>query len=88
MTWTIKLSSDAVKKYKALDASIKKQIKAKLQELEKQDTPLTLNNTKALTHNLRGFYRIRAGKYRIVFSLVQKEKIISVVNIDIRSKVY
>jgi len=88
VSWKINLSTIAHKQYKALDAPIKKQILTKLKELESQENPVLLNNTKPLTHTLKGFFRTRAGKYRIVFFLLHKEKIISVVNIEIRSTVY
>lgn len=88
MNWKIELSPKAHKQYLAFDGSIKKQIRAKLAELEAQENPLTLNNTKPLTHTLKGFYRIRSGDYRIIFFLLHQKKIITVVNMGIRSKVY
>jgi len=53
-----------------------------------QENPLENPQVKALTGELKGFYRLRIGNYRIIFSLLPKEKIIALVNIFPRGNAY
>ncbi|MFQ5442554.1 MAG: type II toxin-antitoxin system RelE/ParE family toxin [Thermodesulfobacteriota bacterium] len=88
MIWAIKFSSKAEGYFTKLDRKLKKRIKKKLFELSEKEDPLTHGDVKPLTGQLRGFYRLRIGEYRIVFSLVEDKKIIAVVNLAPRGGVY
>lgn len=88
MIWTIKVSSNAEKHYKKLDRRLKKRIKENLREMSGYENPLEYSQVKPLTGELRGFYRLRIGDYRIIFSLLHEEKIIAVVNITPRGDAY
>jgi len=88
MSWTIKISSNAEKYYKKLDKSLKKIIKKNLLTLSQQENPLEHSQVRALTGELKGFYRLRIGDYRIIFALLKEERIIAVVNIFPRSNGY
>ncbi|NPA41214.1 MAG: type II toxin-antitoxin system RelE/ParE family toxin [Aquificae bacterium] len=88
MNWTIKLSSVAEKKYKKLDKNTKRRIKEALIELAQSENPKLHRHTKPLTGPLRGFYRLRVGDFRIIFSLITDEKVIAVVNIAPRGEAY
>ncbi len=52
------------------------------------NAPADHQNAKPLTGDLRGFYRLRVGDYRVIFSIIQVGKIIAVVNIAPRGDVY
>ena len=43
---------------------------------------------KPLRYKLKGFRRLRIGKYRIIYTIKEKEKLIFVVALDHRKKVY
>ena len=88
MNWTIKVSTNAEKYYKKLDKKLKKRIKNHLKEISTYYNPLDYAQVRPLTGELRGFYRLRIGNYRIVFSLIQEDKVIAVVNIVPRGDAY
>ena len=88
MNWTIKVSTNAEKYFKKLDKKLKERIKNHLKEISTYDNPLGYAQVRPLTGELRGFYRLRIGNYRIVFSLIQEYKVIAVVNIVPRGDAY
>ncbi len=88
MSWSIRTSSDAENYFQKLDRKRRKRIKEKLLKLSQQENPLENPQVKALTGELKGFYRLRIGNYRIIFALLAKEEIIAVVNIFPRGNAY
>jgi len=88
MSWTIKLSSRAVKQYEKLDKPTRKRIKSALKELENLKNPLEHRQVKPLVGKLKGFYRLRVGNYRVIFSVLKEEKTIAVVYISPRGDAY
>lgn len=88
MSWAIKVSSIAEKYFKKLDKKRRRKIKEKLLALSRQQNPLENIQVKALTGELKGFYRLRVGDYRIIFALLEEEKVIAVVNIFPRGNAY
>ena len=81
MTWTIKISAQAEKYYKRIDKNRWKAVKVKLNELSNLDSPLQHNQVRPLIGDLKGFYRMRIGKIRVIFTILGEEKIIAIVNI-------
>ena len=88
MRWSIRISSDAEKYFQKLDKKRRERIKERLLKLSKQENPLENPQVKALTGELKGFYRLRIGNYRIIFALLAKEEIIAVVNIFPQGNAY
>jgi mRNA interferase RelE/StbE len=88
MNWTIKFSSHAEKYYKKLDKELRGRIKKELTEMGDLIDPLTHPAVKPLIGEMRGFYRIRIGSYRAIFSIIHEIKTIAVVNIAPRGDVY
>jgi mRNA interferase RelE/StbE len=43
---------------------------------------------KALSGDLKGYYRLRVANYRVVYSVREKELTVLIITIDVRSKVY
>ena len=88
MNWIVKVSSKAGNYLGKLDTKTKTRIFQALKELSCNENPLDHGSVKPLTGKLRGFFRLRVGDYRIVFSILRKERIIAVVNIAPRGNVY
>ena len=88
MPWAVKVSSAAEKHYNRLDNKVRGKIKKKLLDFSGLQNPLSHKDVKPLTGDLKGFYRLRVGEYRVVFSLIHDEKTIAVVNIAPRGGVY
>lgn len=61
----IELSETAVSQYQRLQQPFRKQVQNKIDALAEHG--LSLPNLKVLTGNLSGWYRLRAGVYRVVF---------------------
>ena len=73
MSWSIRISSNAEKYFQKLDKKQRKRIKERLLTLLQQENPLDNPQVKALTGELKGFYRLRIGNYRIIFALLSKK---------------
>ena len=88
MNWTIKVSSKAEKYLNKLGKPTKDSIRTELGLLFTYENPLQHPDAKPLLEPLKGMNRLRVGGYRIVFAVIEKERIISVVNIAPRGDVY
>ncbi len=88
MHWEIKLSAKAEKYYKKLDKATRKRASKELEALSAFGDPAKHPDVKPLTGELRGFYRLRVGDYRIVFALLRDIRTIAVVNVAPRGSVY
>jgi len=63
-------------------------MKDALRELENTDAPLLHPNVRALTGKLRGDFRLRVGKWRILFTPHIKKKMLYVFAIVPRGRAY
>lgn len=88
MNWRIEIKPNAERQYLKLDKKTRLRIKKALINLEKEENPLIANNVRPLTGELKGDYRLRVGKWRILFTPDHNQKIIYVYAILPRSKVY
>jgi mRNA interferase RelE/StbE len=68
MNWKIEIKPTAEKQFLKLDKKTRKRIKQSLLELENEENPFIKNSVKALTGELKGDFRLRVGKWRILFS--------------------
>jgi len=68
MSWKIEIKPNAEKQYLKLDKKTRSRIKRALIDLEKEENPLMANNVRPLTGELRGDYRLRVRKWRILFT--------------------
>ena len=84
MSYTIKLTDNALKHYKKIKNPIHANIKSKIDILA--ENGLSLSNIKALTGEFKGLYRLRSGDYRIVFDIQENE--ITIIAILHRKDVY
>ena len=86
MNWTFAFTAHAVRQYKGLELELRRRIKGKLLFWESQNDPLNFSRAipsfKTVTH------RFRIGKYRIIVKAEREKKILTVVKIGPRNKVY
>ncbi len=82
MIWTVIWSDKSKKQLQKLDKSIARQIRNHVEDAKKDP----MISAKHLTGTR--FYRLRVGKYRVIFDLHQNKMIIFVIKVDIRKKVY
>ena len=79
--------SDKAKKFfLKLDTPIQKQIQKFILKLEGMSDPRA--SGKMLVGNLLGFWRYRVGDYRLLCRIVDKELVITVVEVGHRKEVY
>ena len=87
-SWTIRVSSKAEKYFAKLGASTKSAIKTELTLLSSHENPLQHPDARPLVGPFKGMYRLRVGKYRVIFTMLATERIIAVVNIAPRGDAY
>lgn len=88
MSWKIEVKPSAEKQYLKLDKKTRKRIKESLIKLEEQNNPFLYGNVRALTGELGGDYRLRVGKWRILFTPDKKSEILFVFAILPRGDAY
>jgi mRNA interferase RelE/StbE len=88
MRWTVKLSSISEKHFRKLDANLRKRKLVELRDLAELEHPSKHQQVRALTGDLKKYFRLRVGSYRVIFALLSEEKIIAVVNIVPRGDAY
>lgn len=86
VTYRVQLSSHAVRDYQKLDPSVKPEIVAALDALQRQ--PLHGPKIKRLKGRLREYFRYRAGGYRIVYAVETKTRVVFVDYIQHRRDIY
>ncbi len=86
--WKIEVKPTAEKYYLKLDKKTRFRIKEALRELENTDDPLLQPNVRALTGRLQGDFRLRVGKWRILFNTDVGKKMIYVFAILPRGSAY
>ncbi len=77
MSWNVEVKPTAEKYYLRLDKRTRVRIRKALENLEASDEPGPSLNVRALTGKLLGDYRLRVGKWRILFQLDREKKIMS-----------
>ena len=88
MSWKVDVKPNAEKQFMKLDKKTRKRIKESLALLENSDNPLTHQNVKFLTGKLKGDYRLRVGKWRLLFTPVIENKILHIYAILPRGDAY
>jgi mRNA interferase RelE/StbE len=88
MNWKVKLSSISEKHFRKLDANLRKRLLKELRDLSGLEYPAKHPKVRALTGDLKKYFRLRVGSYRVIFALLNEEKIIAVVNIVPRGDAY
>jgi len=84
--WTLNFSAKAAKLFDKLDKQIQRQLAAEIDKILALDDPRKLG--KALTGELSGLWRYRAGDYRIVCEIQDNVLMILVVRVAHRKDIY
>ncbi|MFR6141843.1 MAG: type II toxin-antitoxin system RelE family toxin [Finegoldia sp.] len=79
-------SEKSLKSLKKLDKQVQKMIINYMDKISQLDEPRVRG--KALSANLKGFWRYRVSNYRIICEINDNKLIICVVDVDHRRKVY
>lgn len=82
--FSLSFSSRAKNFFKKADKQLCRRIIDKVEKL--QDDPVP-HNAKPIEGS-HGMFRIRVGDYRVLYEIYNAEKVIVVVNVDKRSRVY
>lgn len=82
----VKFEAEAEKEFLALAKSAQIQILKYLKKIESLENPRDFG--KALSENLKNYWRYRVGDYKLICKIQENELIIVVVDINHRSKVY
>lgn len=85
MSYRVELTRRAEKGFLALPKRDRRQIGRRLLALADNPRP---RGAKALTHPLRGHYRLRVGDYRIVYTVQDDRLLVIVVRVGPRRSVY
>jgi len=88
VNWQIKFSRQAEKYYMRFPSDMRKRVKTSLLDLAALALPFIHSDVTPLLGKLDGFYRLRIGKYRVVFSTIEDMRTIAVVSILPRGDVY
>lgn len=83
--WDLKFTLESERDLARLDKPSRKRIIEKLDWLQTnfgQITPLPLGD------DWQGFFKLRVGNWRIIYEIIQEEKIIKIWIIDHRDKIY
>lgn len=86
MSWELQFLPRAHKQLKKLDRPVAQRIVKELEKLTRFDSPE--KHCKGLTGNYSGFWRYRAGDYRVILDLDRNRLVIMALDIDHRSRVY
>nr|DAT11227.1 MAG TPA: Cytotoxic translational repressor [Caudoviricetes sp.] len=86
MTYKLVYTDKARKILKKLDKATQKLITSYMREIEKLEEPRFRG--KALSSNLKGYWRYRVGDYRVICEIKDEDLIVVVVTMDHRKKVY
>ncbi|OGG73206.1 hypothetical protein A3A38_02320 [Candidatus Kaiserbacteria bacterium RIFCSPLOWO2_01_FULL_53_17] len=80
---SVRWSTDALKDIEKIDTVIAERIVERTQWLEKHFTQIV---PKQLRRDLRGFFKLRVGDYRVIYSV--SEDIITIIKVGHRRDVY
>ncbi|MHB1646624.1 MAG: type II toxin-antitoxin system RelE/ParE family toxin [Candidatus Acididesulfobacter diazotrophicus] len=85
--YAIEFLKTAFDELKRLDKPVQRLIKEKLAILSFNEDSLK-NNIKSLNGNYKGLFRLRVGKYRIIYQKQEEKFIIIIVRIGHRKEIY
>ena len=83
MTYKAIFSKIFIKSVKRLNRGVKERVKKSIKEILKNPY-----SGIPLTHSLKGFWRKRIGKYRIIYKINEKDKEVFFIDFGLRKKIY
>jgi len=84
--WTVELSKDAIKSFSRLDKKMQMRIKNVFGLLEISPFSAKLDIKKL--QGIDSYYRVRVGKMRIIYQVIEKEVLIIIFKIGKRENIY
>jgi mRNA interferase RelE/StbE len=84
--YKVVLTKTAEKFYAATSSDIARKINKAIEVIKK--SPYSHSNIKKLKGNLSGYFRYRIGEYRIIYSVGEEIKIVSIIWIGKRQDAY
>lgn len=88
MNWKIEVKPTAEEAYLRLDKKTRKRIHAASRDLENLKNPFIDKNVRPLTGRLHGDYRLRVGKWRVLFTADKESHLLCVYAIIPRGDAY
>ncbi len=85
MEWRVVFSEGAENDFSSLDTAIQSRVIKKLEWFEKN---FSATAPLALSADWAGLYKIRVGEYRVIYSIMEKRKMLMIEAIDHRSRIY
>ena len=83
MPYTARFSTAFIKKEKRLPSEVKSRIVETLKE-----TLMKPDNGNMLVDPLKGLWKVRVGKYQIIYEIEEQEKRVVFHDVELRKKVY
>jgi mRNA interferase RelE/StbE len=87
-TWRAEVKPTAEKRFLKLDKSTRRRILQAMQDLEAVEQPLRHQQVRALTGELQGDFRLRAGDWRVLFTPDLERKMLFVYAVVPRGEAY
>ena len=84
--YSVVFEKQAIKQLSKISKIGQLQIKKLITKIENAENPRYIG--KALTHNLKGFWRYRVENYRIIAKIEEDKLVILIVQVDKRDKIY
>ena len=86
MSYKLKISETAVKSLKRISKSDRSKIVEKIEALKEEPRPEGCKKLKGMRKGT--FYRMRAGNYRIIYSICDDVLVVFVVDVGHRKEIY
>jgi len=84
-SWQVRFTAEGEKDFNRLNSAVKKRVVSKLHWLEKNFDSIV---PEPLHYNLKNFYKLRVGLWRVVYEIDFTEMFLIVHRIEPRDKVY
>jgi mRNA-degrading endonuclease RelE of RelBE toxin-antitoxin system len=88
MSWAVEVKPTAEKQYRKLDKKARARVLEALRDLEQAENPFLHPGMRALTGELKGDWRLRAGELRILIEPQKETKTLQVYAILPRGGAY
>lgn len=85
MKWTVEYEPEAVVNLENMTVVMRERIAQKIEWLAENLDQII---PQQLTGNLAGYYKLRVGDYRVIYDLINEEKLLIISQVGHRSEIY
>ncbi|MBC6481458.1 MAG: type II toxin-antitoxin system RelE/ParE family toxin [Hormoscilla sp. GM7CHS1pb] len=85
MNWTVEYEPEAVVNMEKMTVVMRERIAQKIEWLAENLDQII---PQQLTGNLAGYYKLRVGDYRVIYDLINEEKVLIISQVGHRSEIY